>query len=264
MHVSQPQLFLHCGAGQFSRKELDLIEAPPSTRTWYPIKHATVLNAALSTISDAGFSVKAQNLAIAHQGHRFFATLDIDSAIVEGVSLAVGVRNSTDKSFPLGFCCGTRVFVCDNLAFSSEHVISRKHTRFGQQRYGDAIAQVVGSLRQYQAVEAKRIEEMQNLVLRDEDAESKILRSFERGIVSTHTLPHVLREWREPSYEAFRPRTAWSLLNCFTTVLGSRANTSPANYARQTIRLQQLLTNGHEESGEAHEVPQPVDALTSI
>jgi hypothetical protein len=30
-----------------------------------------------------------------------------------GVSLAVGIRNSWDQSFPLGFCAGARVFVCD-------------------------------------------------------------------------------------------------------------------------------------------------------
>jgi hypothetical protein len=40
----------------------------------------------------------------------------------------VGLRNSHDKSFPIGIAFGSRVFVCDNLAFHGEHVIRRKHT----------------------------------------------------------------------------------------------------------------------------------------
>jgi len=41
---------------------------------------------------------------------------------------AVGLRNSHDKSFPIGIAFGSRVFVCDNLAFIGDQVIRRKHT----------------------------------------------------------------------------------------------------------------------------------------
>jgi hypothetical protein len=45
----------------------------------------------------------------------------------DGVNLAVGLRSSIDKSIALQWCCGSRVFVCDNLAFSAETQITRKH-----------------------------------------------------------------------------------------------------------------------------------------
>ena len=52
---------------------------------------------------------------------------------------------------------------------------------------------------------------------------------------------HVLKEWREPSFEDFRERTAWSLLNAFTTVLGARLGSNPQQYAALTMKLQDHL-----------------------
>lgn len=40
------------------------------------------------------------------------------------------------------------VFVCYNLAFRSELLVRRKHTRFGHTRFVEAIAQAVGTLEQ--------------------------------------------------------------------------------------------------------------------
>jgi hypothetical protein len=40
----------------------------------------------------------------------------------------LGLRNSHDKSLPIGIAFGSRVIVCDNLALSADHVIRRKHT----------------------------------------------------------------------------------------------------------------------------------------
>ena len=41
-----------------------------------------------------------------------------------------GIRNSHDKRFPAGMVLGSTVLVCDNLAFSGEIEISRRHTRY--------------------------------------------------------------------------------------------------------------------------------------
>ena len=59
-------------------------------------------------------------------------------------------------------------------------------------------------------------------------ADSLILRSYEKGIISALQLPLVLKEWREPSFEDFQPRTTWSLFNAFTSVLRERATLQPS------------------------------------
>ena len=40
----------------------------------------------------------------------------------------LGLRNSHDKTFPAGIVAGSAVFICDNLAFSGEVKLARKHT----------------------------------------------------------------------------------------------------------------------------------------
>jgi hypothetical protein len=78
--------------------------------------------------------------------------------------------------------------------------------------------------------------------LTDDQADALILRAFEKGIVTAPFLPRVIREWRRPSFEEFEPRTAWSLLNAFTTVLSKRAEKQPQAYTVQTMRLNALLS----------------------
>jgi len=71
-------------------------------------------------LKEGGFRIDRERLALSRNDARFFGTLDLQSAVAPGVTLAVGVRNSLDKSLPIGFAAGARVMVCDNLAFRSE------------------------------------------------------------------------------------------------------------------------------------------------
>src|SRR5205085_7244953 len=108
--------------------------------------------------------------------------LDLHTAVAHGVHLAVGLRNSTDQTLPMGFAGGSRVFVCDNMAMASELLVKRKHTRFGQTRFADAITQAVASLAAFQETEASRIRRMAETEVATERAESLILRAYLRGI----------------------------------------------------------------------------------
>ena len=237
------QLILHCGASQIERDTLQDIEAPPPTDTWYPVKHAVVLEAVTETLAGAGFAISRSWLSVAHNNERFFGVLDLESPIVEGVHLAVGIRNSNDKSFPLGFCCGSRTFVCDNLAFDSEVVIAKRHTRFGSSRYREGIANAVAGLAQYSTGEATRIEVLRTRRLSKDAANSVMLQAYERGIVGARLLPDLIKEWREPRHEEFRPRTAYSLLNCFTEIVKPRFQSQPQRSAYEMMQFQGLLLN---------------------
>jgi hypothetical protein len=239
--TAQSHLLTHCGARVVTREELDGVEAPPATATWFPVKHAGVIDAVSRTLAGAGFAVRTMKFALSRGDARMFSTLDLDSPLAPGVSLAVGVRNSTDKSFPLGFCAGSKVFVCDNLAFRSDLLVRRKHTRFGRDRFEEAIAQAVQSLDGFRKAESERVRNFQLTDLSDQAAESVILRGFEKGLVTHRQLPGVIKEWREPSFAEFEPRTLWSLLNAFTTALAPVHAANPQRFCALTIGLQAFL-----------------------
>jgi hypothetical protein len=155
--MSSAALVLHRGARFVEREEFSAIDAPPPTRTWFPIAHRDVLHGTIETLDAAGFDPLVLRLGLSRDNHRFFGVLSLRSAVAPGVDLAVGVRNSTDRSLPIAFCAGHRVFVCDNLAFSSAVVVSRKHTRFGAERFREAMHHAVAGLSEFQAIEAKQL-----------------------------------------------------------------------------------------------------------
>jgi hypothetical protein len=241
MSEATSTLMLHAGGQEVTADQLDELRAPEPVGRWYPVAHGKVYRRVKDTLRAAGYEVVKEKLAVAKMGQRFFGTMDLKVPVAEGVSHAVGVRNSTDKSFPLGFCAGGRVFVCDNLAFRSELLIRRKHTRFGERRFDQAIAQAVSGLASFREEEARRVELLRGAGVTDTLAESLILRAWDKGIVGAHQLGKVLREWREPAFEAFRERTGWSLFNAFTTVLRPRAVEQPQAFVAQTMQLHHLL-----------------------
>jgi hypothetical protein len=83
---------------------------------------------------------------------------------------------------------------------------------------------------------------MRAAALTDVEAESFMLRAYERRIVSHRLLPDVIRGWREPGHDDFQARTAWSLYNAFTGALADRARSNPQQHAALTMRLAALLT----------------------
>src|SRR4051812_13571056 len=132
--MSESRLLAHCGARVIDRAALDLIEPPPATDTWNPIKHSVVLDAVGQAMSAAGFHPRGVTIAVARDSRRLFATIDTATGLSgSDVTLAVAVVNSTDKSLPMKFVAGSRVFCCDNLALRSDLMapVRRKHTRFG-------------------------------------------------------------------------------------------------------------------------------------
>lgn len=240
--MSDGSLILHRGAREVTLDELGDVPAPPATRTWFPISHARVLSTVVDTLDAGGFGIAKQSLALSADNARFFGVLRLCATVAEGVGLSVGIRNSIDRSLPLGFCAGQTVFCCDNLAFRSELLVTRKHTAFGGQRFAEAIAKAVGTLVAFQTAEGTRIAAMRSAEINETSAESLILRAYDQGIVSHLALPKVISEWRQPSHEEFQPRTTWSLLNAFTSALQERSRSNPQAYALQSMRLYALLS----------------------
>jgi hypothetical protein len=234
-------LILHKGARLVEREVLEAVKAPEPTETWFPVTHGDVYRNATETLRNAGYRIRREQLALSANQAQFFGTLDLEGELTRGVSLAVGLRNSIDQTLPLGFCAGNRVFVCDNLSFGSELLVKRKHTRFGQDRFAEAIALAVGSLASFQVQEAAKIELFRREPLSLEQGDSVIVRAFEADLIPARALKRVIAEYHQPSHDEFLPLTRWRLLNAFTEALKPYQGTSPQESALRTISFQALL-----------------------
>jgi hypothetical protein len=239
--ISHGTLINHCGARPVTKGDLELIPAPPPTATWFPIRHLDVLDTVEHLIQESGFTFRSMQLSVTADHKRFFGVLDLHSPIADGVCLSVGVRNSNDKTFPIGFCIGNRTFVCDNLAFSSQVVLSKRHTRFGEDRFREGIAAVIAKLNDYKSLEARRIERLQSQELSNDRADAVVLRAWDAGIVGTRLLRPLLDQWRQPAFPDFVPRTAWSLLSAYTYIAKDRQKRYPNQAAIEAMQFQDLL-----------------------
>jgi hypothetical protein len=213
-------MLLHCGAKIVSREELWEVPTPNNTETWYPLPHYSVFAEVQSQLVGCGFKITEQAHALSHEGDCYFGVLSItipDRSITD-FSWIVGVRNSHNKMFPAGLVAGTRVFVCDNLAFSGEVKLSRKHTRFAERDLHQLTARAVGQLGNRLVELDRRVLTYQNTYVNDRRAHDIVVRALDAGAITTTQVPEVLKEWREPSHDDFQPRTAWSLFNAFTEI----------------------------------------------
>jgi hypothetical protein len=234
-----PKLCLHCGGNEVTRAEVQSTETPRATDTWQPIPHIELIERVEESLTLNHLQIASTAHSLSHEGLRYFGLIEVQGQAFCGSDYAyvLGIRNSHDKTFPAGLVAGATVFVCDNLSFSGEIRVTRKHTRFIRRDLVTLVQGSIGKLMSAWHEQDKRIARYKEHELTDEVVHDIAVRSVDVGVLPNRKLPDLLREWREPRYNEFQPRTAWSLFNGYTEVLKG----SLAELPRRTERLHGLL-----------------------
>src|SRR6266567_3178102 len=120
-------LMLHVNAKGVDYDGLRQLDTPPATPSHVPIPHFRVVDLIRTTLGMYGHEIVGEHHGITEDGARYFGLLSLRSTY-GNYEDTVGLRNSHDKSFPVGIGFGSRVFVCDNLAFLADTVINRFYT----------------------------------------------------------------------------------------------------------------------------------------
>jgi len=262
--INGSSLVLHAGAHLATEEAVEASYTPPPKGDHYPIPHSYLLQCVRNTLHDLGWENPESAHALMGDGNRYFGLLSIRPRGA-GVSriygdgtygLVMGLRNAHDCSFAGQGMLATRVFVCDNLAFSgrSESVFrfNRKHTRFIERDLPGVVSKAFGSLVQAATNEAERIDRYRAFALTDQSVVHDFLvRAIDRRALTPQMLPHVLKEWRRDDGPgglapncaevdpAFGQPTAWRLLNAVTEVEKQRP--SPLASPSRNTRLVGLL-----------------------
>lgn len=232
-------LMLHRGAQQVSRERVADIPVPMGTNSWVPIAHHDLIEQTVDRFAGLGWSVDREQHGLWRDGLRYFGVFDLKGADLDGkpYTLAVGLANSHDQSIAAKIAVGSRVFVCDNLAFSGEVTVSRKHTTHLMAALPQVIAGAVAKVSAMRIKQDARIETYQRTDISDMQAHDVLVRAMERNAIPARELPRVLKEWKAPSHPEFDDRNLWSLFNGFTQVL---KGTSVAELPNRTMRLHAL------------------------
>ena len=225
------------------------VPIPKATRTYQPVTHEQLSTMLLQMAAHLlpGFSHSNSQFGLAAEGNKMFGVHTLTSSDTS-MGLSIGFRNSYDRSMSVGIAVGASVLVCDNLALSGDITILRKHTlNVIRDMESMALGAIYKSQKVYNQVlqdaEAMRLQEIS-----DDNAHRMLGLVYGRGIMTPRQIPVALREWKAPQYEAFGPRTVWSLYNAITEALKSAP---PQSIMEKHLGLHQLFSEQYQFMGVA-------------
>lgn len=229
------QLVVHRGGWQATQADLASVPVPEPTDSYVPVPYGRFVEEVELHVPRFGLKVNDARFALARDGNQMFGVLSCTNG--HGASdwgLAIGLRNSYDRSLSVGLVAGTHVFCCDNLAFSGEVAMQRKHTANVFRDLPDLIYRMLSGVSSMRSRIAEETEAMKVRELDVETVDHVLVESVRRNALPASQIPKVLEAWEHPRYGAFEPRTAWSLYNAFTEVQKAR---SPRAQMDDTLRL---------------------------
>jgi hypothetical protein len=131
---------------------------------------------------------------------RYFGVLCLRSPYGDYTNM-IGLRNSHDKSLPIGIAFGSRVFVCDNLAFSADHVIRRKHTARAKRELPALLADIIQTSGRAASAQSQKLLGCQNASLTDEAADHSVLTMYRKDIIGVQRIADVLKAYEQPPHD---------------------------------------------------------------
>lgn len=218
-------LMLHAGAEPVTYDALRLLAMPEATQTHVPIPHHRVVDVVRHTLSFYGHEVTEEAHGITKDGNRYFGVLSLKSAYGDYTDM-IGLRNSHDKHFPIGLAFGSRVFVCDNMAFSADHVVKRKHTARAKHDLPALISEIVEPLQIDREAQFKKLAGYKTTALSDQLADHTVMQLYRQGVLNIQRVPDVLEQFEKPAHD-WGDRTAWRMFNAVTFVLAGRVAEYP-------------------------------------
>ena len=184
----------------------------------------------------------SEQYGIARDGKQMFGTLTYKESFhdePQDIGLSIGIRNSYDKSMSLGLCSGASVFVCENLMMTGEVVVMRMHK-------GNIIDELKGLIfnallkaeDKFSTIHADS-QQLKKHVLEDNTIAYNLMgRLYGYGVVTERQLPVMKREWQNPTHDAFKERTAWSLYNAGTEALKT---TPPMHKMKRHLKMHRMI-----------------------
>jgi hypothetical protein len=232
-------LVVHRGGWEASLVALACVPVPEPTVSYHPVPYDRFVEEVKLHVPRFGLRVRSEQFALAREGSQMFGVLTCANGKPSGdYALAIGLRNSYDRSLSVGLVAGTRVFCCDNLAFSGEVSMQRKHTPNVFRDLPDLIYRMLHRVSILKVRTDDEIATMKVFPVPPERAHHLMVLGVRAGILPASRLPKLLEAWEDSKHEEFKSRTAWSLFNAFTEV---QKGAAPRAQVEGSLRLSSLF-----------------------
>ena len=195
------------------------ISLPAQTRTYFPVGHAEFRNRVVERFEKIGRGVEDEGYYLKNDGDVMLGMMVMESRTKqeEETPLTVLVRNSYDKTHSAGIASGPSVFYCLNMCISGSDVsYLRKHTKNVWRDLNVILDEVVSTSENRYQERLDEIEKLTDLPISDTSGYEILGHLAGLDILKPRMFSAALREWKEPSFDVFAERNAWSLYNAVT------------------------------------------------
>lgn len=229
-----------------SQADLERIEPPAGNGRWFPRGHHEILKLVTAAMETADLHIRNMQLVTMRDAGRLVGFLETDTEVAAERKLVVGVCNSHDKSYSQRLFYGLRKADDLELLLCSKPV-RRKHTKNSIGRFEEIVEGLSMSARQYVEDTRLLVQQLLQTPMPDQEAESLLLRLFERSVLPHPALPDAIKGWRQvPRGD---DQTAFALLLAVDGSTKERAFRDPKKYVDRSGSLRAFFEEIIREEG---------------
>ena len=200
-----------------SLAQVESVPVPDHTHSWRPVPYGEAIGFLKSTIDRTlPYSLESEEYGLSKDGNQMFGVITLDTGDRDQ-GLAIGIRQSYNRSLALGIVCGAQVFVCDNLMFNGNAFrVVRKNTVNVWADFRALVnAQIMASEAHYQTMRWET-HAMKSVPVNQDRGHELLGRALGAQVLTPNQATIAFQDWNEARHAEFKPRNLWSLYNCIT------------------------------------------------
>jgi hypothetical protein len=199
------------GSNHVTREEVALSGTPEGKGRHVPIPHIMLIEETVKALVSAGFNIEEEDHVLARQDKenpsvwlRYFGGFALTRKDLAGEErrVVLGLRNSNDKGFAAAICIGNQMMVCENLDFSSEEKLARRHTTNIKRDLPNTIATAISRITTRWSEMSQRIDLYKSFELTEAQASELAVHLVDQASLPKQKLYDVVSLWRNPEAAA--------------------------------------------------------------
>ena len=191
---------------------------PDGTDSHTPIPHFSLVDETHAALERAGLEVEQEEHALARGGLRYFGGFALKGNDIKADDrrLVLGLRNAHDKSFAASVCIGNQMMVCENLCFSSDVKLARRHTKNIVADLPRVLSSAISRGVSHWSDMGKRIDAYKGIDVAIAIAADMISDLVDAKAFPARDVYKAVKEFETPRHDEFKGGSLWTLYNGIT------------------------------------------------
>ena len=195
-------------------ENLKNIKHAPQGPRHVPVPHYDAIVSFRDQLAEHNIQVLSETIVLSPDTFRLMYLADIAAKDTDEYVYQVGFINNNDRSKAFTGLAGTKVFIKNAQMHYSDGSYKTRHTTNVREMLYERNAHIIRWFEEFYAEQTGRIEAMKNTEVTDEILGAVVLSYIRnRYTLSSTNIKNIVKEFDDPKYDEFKPRTLWSLQN---------------------------------------------------